>query len=104
MEDYIGEFPTTEYSNLKTAELALLFIASYGSIDGNHHKDWVLDQVARVLNDTPVIVTEARWENGTTEIRFRTGEPSVRYLEWVRKCKDGEDGPDTYSYDCGIAP
>jgi hypothetical protein len=58
---------------------ALDLIRSYGGIDGAHHKDWVLDQVVRAL----------------------TGDG---YAEWVRETKAGEDGPDTYNYDEGIAP
>lgn len=60
------------------AEHALAIISSYGGIDGAHHKQWVLDQVVRVLADD--------------------------YEAWVRKQKDGEDGPDTYGWEEGIAP
>jgi len=57
---------------------ALDIIFQYGGIDGEHHKCWVLDQIVRVLADD--------------------------YDEWVRNAKAGEDGPDSYSYDVGIAP
>ncbi|HET7135185.1 MAG TPA: hypothetical protein VFJ25_04640 [Casimicrobiaceae bacterium] len=57
---------------------ALDLIARYGGIDGAHHKQWVLDQIVRILSDD--------------------------YAEWVREQKDGEDGPDTYDWDEGIAP
>ena len=30
-------------------EQAMEFINEYGHIDGAHHKQWVLDQIARVL-------------------------------------------------------
>ena len=58
---------------------ALGLIEQYGGIDGAHHKQWVLDQVARVL----------------------TGSG---YKAWVKKMKAGEDGPETYEYDEGCAP
>ena len=57
---------------------AIALIEQYGQTDGSHHKAWVLDQVARVLVDN--------------------------YEKWVIYMKDGEDGPDTYGYDEGIAP
>lgn len=57
---------------------ALQLIHSYGGIDGEHHKQWVLDQVVRVLADD--------------------------YEHWVKLQRDGEDGPDTYTWDEGIAP
>jgi len=50
-----------------------------GSVDGAHHKDWCIDQMVRIL----------------------AGD---RYEEVVRAACKGEDGPDTYSWDCGIAP
>lgn len=104
MNGYLGEFETDANSDFTTQDWALWYIGSYGGIDGDHHKAWVLDQVARILNGTPVICKEARWANGHSELRVTTGEPSARYLEWVRDTKDGEDGPDTYDYDEGIAP
>ena len=58
---------------------ALDYIYRYGGIDGEHHKQWVLDQVVRSLTD--------EW-----------------YNEWVRQHNDGEDGPNTYNWDTGIAP
>jgi hypothetical protein len=51
----------------------------YGDIDGGHHKMWVIDQMCRILlGDT--------------------------YDAWVKCIKSGEDGPDTYGWDEGIAP
>lgn len=101
MEGYLGETP------LKTiygSEAALIYIGMYGSIDGAHHKDWVLDQVARILHGAPVQVSVAKWENGTENLRYRVGEPTAEYTAWVVELKAGEDGPDTYGYDEGIAP
>jgi hypothetical protein len=51
----------------------------YGGIDGGHHKMWVIDQMVRCL----------------------TG---VKYVEWVKTAKAGEDGPETYTWDEGIPP
>ena len=58
---------------------ALELIGQYGGVDGSHHKDWVLDQVARIL----------------------AGEG---YEDWIKVLRDGEDGPETYGYNEGIAP
>lgn len=46
---------------------------------------------------------EARWKNGNKELRYSVGE-SEQYHKWVRDLKDGEDGPESYGYDVGIAP
>lgn len=58
---------------------ALDLAVRYGQIDGDHHKAWVIDQIVRVL----------------------TGEG---YERLIREANDGEDGPDTYSWNTGIAP
>ena len=109
MEGYLGEtvvskFDTEEFKDFGASDFAMYFIEAYGQIDGDHHKTWVLDQVARILHRTPVIIKQAKWENGQQEYRLQTGEPSQAYLDWVVEMKDGEDGPDTYSYDDGCAP
>lgn len=44
--------------------------------DGAHHKQWLLDQVVRLL----------------------AGD---KYADWVRDFNAGEDGPDTYTWDTG---
>lgn len=62
------------YVNYTKADFALLFIEMYGGIDGSHHKDWVLDQVAQILNGSEVIVTEAIWEDGYIEYKFEVEE------------------------------
>ena len=51
----------------------------YGGIDGSHHKMWTIDQMLRIL----------------------CGDD---YDETIRQAKSGEDGPDTYEWDVGIAP
>jgi hypothetical protein len=51
----------------------------YGSIDGVHHKMWVIDQMVRALT-------------------------ADEYDLWVMEHDKGEDGPDTYEWDQGIAP
>lgn len=59
--------------------LALETALSYGQIDGDHHKMWVIDQMVRAL----------------------TGD---KYHEVIDQANFGENGPDTYEWDEGIAP
>lgn len=104
MEGYLGEVEIdkaeTEYAKWNRVDWALDWIERYGQIDGEHHKVWVLDQVARILNGTPVLVFKASWEDGTIELRPRLGEPDGWYLAWVKDMKNGGE----YAYDEGIAP
>ena len=58
---------------------ALTLAVAYGGIDGDHHKAWVIDQMCRVL----------------------LGD---EYEDFVTNAKNGTDGPDTYTWDEGIAP
>lgn len=58
---------------------ALDMITNYGGIDGGHHKQWVMDQIVRIL----------------------TGP---EYEKWVKRYEDGDDGPHTYEWSEGIAP
>lgn len=108
MEGYLGELEIeiaqSKYKDYTPVDWAMYFIESYGQIDGAHHKQWVLDQVARIFKGTRVIVKQASWDNGHTEDRISLAQPPLDYSEWVLEMKDGEDGPDTCNYDFGIAP
>ena len=66
-------------SDEEKIQAAIDLAVKYGGNDGAHHKDWVIDQMVRVL----------------------AGE---KYEEIVREACDGEDGADTYSWEVGIAP
>ena len=105
--NYLGSFPInikdTVYKDYTPSDLALLWIEMFGGIDGAHHKAWVLDQIARILNGGEIIIMQAKWEDGTAEYRFEV-KPSTDYYRWVEKMKFGEDGPDTYNYEEGITP
>ena len=59
-------------------EKAINMVLEYGQYDGGHHKQWTLDQVLRILADDG-------------------------YEELIKEYRDGEDGPETYSYDEGVA-
>lgn len=57
---------------------ALEIAVRHGGHDGAHHKDWVIDQMCRALAGTD-------------------------YDQLVIEAKAGEDGPDTYEWNTGIA-
>ncbi len=65
---------------------ALELAVSYGGIDGAHHKAWTIDRMVRALC-------------GATD-----GEATDEYRALVADACNGEDGPQTYSWDEGIAP
>lgn len=108
MEGYLGEtivdVKDTEFKDFTPADWAIYYIEGYGQIDGDLHKLWLLDQIARILKGTKVIVKIAKWDNGQTEYRIDLDEESEEYTEWVKDMMAGEDGEFTYCYDTGIAP
>lgn len=72
-------------------ERALEVADSYGSIGGEHHKEWVIDQMVRALT-------------GYVE-DYEAGDGNVdEYMKWVADHCAGVDGPDTYRWSTGIAP
>lgn len=97
-----------KFKDFKRSDWAMLFIERYGQIDGNHHKNWVIDQVARILRGTPVIVSLLQWDDGIEDYSVVTSdEVSEEYLAWRREQQgeyDEESGEYEYGYDEGIAP
>lgn len=63
----------------KRINQAVNLAIQFGGIDGAHHKVWVIDQMVRVLAGN-------------------------YYKTLVKEACAGEDGPDTYEWDIGIAP
>lgn len=66
-------------TDTERVQLALELLADDGQVDGQHHVRWVIDQTVRIL----------------------AGDG---YEQWIADFRDGEDGPETYSWDEGIAP
>ncbi len=66
-------------SDKEKIEEAISMAVQYGGIDGSHHKDWVIDQMVRILAGN-------------------------QYSQIVKEACHGEDGADTYTWEVGIAP
>lgn len=60
---------------------ALTIARQHGTIDGAHHKMWVIDQMVRALCGN-----------------------NASYEKLVAEIKAGSDGPETYEWDTGVAP
>ncbi len=82
---------------------ALAIAVAYGGIDGAHHKDWTIDQMVRALTGCPVEEVSAKDYQGVPYQYLHQGE-SEEYKQLVADACSGEDGPQTYSWDVGIAP
>jgi hypothetical protein len=88
----------------KRIDKALEVAMRYAGDEG-HHNAWVIDQMVRELTGCPMIKRESPFLNaqGQKHIVDSLGE-SEEYKEFVREAKDGEDGPDSYDWNEGIAP
>lgn len=90
-----------DYQNRVQKALEVAF--NNGGYDGSHHKMWTIDQMVRILTGCPIVVKTFKDYNGVEYTAEVLGE-SEEYNKWVATHNDGEDGPDTYEWDCGIAP
>ena len=84
-------------------EKAIGLAVRHGGTDGAHHKAWVIDQMVRALTGCPMETATAIDCNGKPYAYQRQGE-SDEYRALVARAQDGEDGPQTYEWEVGIAP
>jgi len=68
-----------EWKDVGRIRNAVDIAVQYGGFDGAHHKAWVIDQMVRALT-------------------------SEDYARVVAEAKAGDEGPETYESDVGIAP
>jgi hypothetical protein len=82
---------------------ALEIAMRYAGNDGAHHKMWTIDQMVRALTGCPLVERKALDSQESPYTFHRYGE-SDEYRQFVASATEGEDGPDTYEWDTGIAP
>ncbi len=78
-----------------------LDIATWGTVDGGHHKMWVIDQMVRALTGCPMekhAGTDVRGEKYEYEAQ---GE-SEEYVSFLESQMDEDE--DVIHWDSGIAP
>ena len=78
-------------------EKALDYVGQYGYIDGEHHKQWVLDQMVRALTGCPMVEKSAIGCDGKPYTYEAQGE-SEEYRTWLNP------DPDYSPWDEGVAP
>lgn len=81
VEKIEGSEPSPESAEVlkKRIDDAIELAVEHGGHDGADHKAWAIDKMVRIL----------------------AGD---KYNDVVKEAKAGEDGPDTYDWDEGIAP
>lgn len=99
------------FKDYEKEDWVLKWLELYGGFDGEHHKIWLQDQIARIIHGTEVIVKVATWgEDGFVDIaeyQYSLGEPPLSYHNWVLDMRgnyDEENDEYDYDYSVGIAP
>jgi hypothetical protein len=82
---------------------AINYAVRFGGIGGDHHKAWVIDQMVRALTGCPTVMLVGHAESGAAYDYSAQGE-SEEYTKLVKEACDGDLGPDTYTWELGIAP
>lgn len=99
-----GELRASDLRSLVDRIEGALFLAwQYAQVDGAHHKAWAIDQMVRALTGCPEVEKQVPDSESGTYTYKALGE-SDEYLAFIAKHNAGEDGPETYSWDEGIAP
>jgi hypothetical protein len=80
---------------------ALNFAINGNGVDGEHHKAWAFDQIVRALCGVPMVTETANDYRGEP-YSFETQGSNTLYEMLIDAACDGEDGPETYSWDEGI--
>lgn len=75
-----------------------------GISDGDHHKMWFIDQMVRALTGCPLVEKTGIGSVSGVSYTYEVRGESPEYLAFVREYENGEDGPDTYTWEEGIAP
>jgi hypothetical protein len=87
MPKYLGEeilnIEETEYKDYTKNDWILLFLEKYGLVEGTWSKNWLMDTIAQLANDTKIIIKLAKWDDGQEEYRFELDNPSNKYIKWL---------------------
>lgn len=75
---YTAGYEKGKCLNKEKIMTCLNYLNKYGGIDGDHHKQWLINKLVLILTDD--------------------------YDSWVKDFQSGQDGPDTYLWSAGIAP
>lgn len=73
---------------------ALQIAVEYGQCDGTFHKAWAIDQMCRTL------LANSDFTNSLSIF----APESDAYKAFITDARAGDDGPETYDWDIGIAP
>lgn len=93
----------TKKEAINRINYALSVAFSLASFDGEHHKDYAIDQIVRKLTGCPLLAGKAKDINGEEYTYYYQGE-SEEYKEWVKNYNAGKDGPNTYEWKVGTPP
>ncbi len=102
MGEYLGgtiirDLVGTPFENYSQIDWGFYFITVYAQLNGNY-KETVIDNIARILNGSEVIVSLHTWDTCESEYRLEL-VPSHKYKAWVSSMVNSDDG--ICQYDSG---
>ncbi len=103
MREALINVVNTAVETSQRVERALEIAMQSAGVDGDHHKAWVIDQMIRALTDCQIVERSSKDSNGQVYFYSTLGE-SEAYQSFLRRFRAGEDGPETYHWNEGIAP
>jgi hypothetical protein len=99
LRELLGRVEAAEARVAKALDIAV----TCGGHTGEHHKAFAIDQIVRALTGCPVETRTARDCHGET-YEYQAQGASEEYAKFVADACDGGDGPETYTWDEGVAP
>lgn len=81
----MSDDPTVSLPDSETVRIRrALFCADYGTIDGEHHKQWVIDQMVRALTGCPYEDRTGTDVHGTV-YQYEVQGKSPEYHNWFNE-------------------
>ena len=77
-----------------------LDIATNGTVDGEHHKMWVIDQMVKALTGCPKVKKEFSSSVDDSTFLWEVYGESLEYTDWVTRL----EGELLVRWDEGVAP
>src|SRR6201989_1195099 len=81
----------------------LVLAMRLGCMDASQHKAYVIDQMVRALTGCHEVHTISFGARGRP-YECKANQDTEDYRQFVAAARHGENGPDSYEWDIGVAP
>ena len=74
-------------NHITNSDIAIDIALTYGTTEGNKHKQWVIDQMIRALTNCPIIT-----KINTEDTKYETYGESEEYKNFVKEANNWDIG------------